>query len=257
MDLAIKGKVALVAGASSGLGLAAARALAAEGARVALAGRRTDVLDTEASALGDAIAVPMDLTDEESIVRGAARVRAALGPIGILVLNGGGPAPGTAADLDPGTARRDAELLLHGPMRLVRTCLPDMWEAGWGRVVAIGSSAVQQPIPALASSSVLRGALASYLKLLAEDVAPRGVTVNMVLPGRIATPRAVQLDQARAERENRDVADVRAASERTIPLGRYGTPEEFAAMVAFLCGEPASYVTGEQFRVDGGLVRVP
>jgi len=130
-----------------------------------------------------------------------------------------------------------------------------MRERGWGRVVAIGSSAVQQPIPGLATSSMYRAALASYLKLLAEECAVDGVTVNMVLPGRIATDRTAQLDAAAAERTDRSVAAVRAASEAAIPIRRYGTPEDFAAVAAFLCTDAARYVTGEQIRVDGGLVR--
>jgi 3-oxoacyl-[acyl-carrier protein] reductase len=255
MDLGLTGKVALVAGATSGLGLATARALAAEGAHVAFCGRREELALAEASRCQNAIGVGLDLMEEGSSAAATSRVVEQLGPIDILILNGGGPPSASAVDVDAEQGRRAAELLVHSQVTLVSQCLAGMRERQWGRVLAIGSSAVQQPIPTLATSSMFRAALAAYLKLLAEDVAADGVTVNMVHPGRIATDRIEQLDSLRAEKAGQALDEVRRASEGTIPMRRYGRPEELAAAVTFLCGEPASYITGEQLRVDGGLVR--
>jgi 3-oxoacyl-[acyl-carrier protein] reductase len=255
MDLKLSGRVALVAGATAGLGLAVGRALAGEGAAVALCGRRADLAQEQAAQLAAGIGVQLDVGDADSVSRAVRRVQAELGPVDIVVLNSGGPPASPAADLDLDAARSAAELLLFGPIRLVQACLPDMRSRRWGRMVAVGSSAVQQPIPGLTTSSMFRSALASYLKLLADEVAGDGVTVNMVLPGRIATDRVAALDAQQAERTRRPVAAVRQESEGSIPVGRYGSPEEFAAVVTFLCGDSARYVTGEQVRVDGGLLR--
>jgi 3-oxoacyl-[acyl-carrier protein] reductase len=254
MDLQIEGKVALVSGGTGGLGRAVAQALAGEGATVAVCGRRAQLADEQAAALPGAIGVQLDLTDPASIRAAVETVAVRLGPVDILVVNGGGPAPSGAATLDPDDLPAASLLLLDGPLRLIGACLPTMRERAWGRIVAVGSSAVQQPIPGLTTSSMYRTALAAYLKLLARETAGSGVTVNMVLPGRIDTDRVAQLDAKRAESTGTDVDDVRRSSEATIPVGRYGRPDEFAAMVTFLCGSPASYVTGEQLRVDGGLV---
>lgn len=254
MDLQIKGKVALASGGTGGLGQAVAQALAGEGVRVAVCGRRGQLAAEQAAALPGAIGVELDLTSPASVRAAVASVGEQLGPVDILVVNGGGPAPSGAVNLDPEDLPVASRLLLDGPLRLIGACLPSMRERAWGRIVAVGSSAVQQPIPGLTTSSMYRAALAAYLKLLAREVAGSGVTVNMVLPGRIDTDRVAQLDAKRAESTGADVGDVRRSSEATIPVGRYGRAEEFAAMVTFLCGSPASYVTGEQLRVDGGLV---
>jgi 3-oxoacyl-[acyl-carrier protein] reductase len=144
--------------------------------------------------------------------------------------------------------------LLYGHLGLVGATLPGMRERSWGRIVAIGSSAVQQPIPGLATSSMFRAALASYLKLLATEIAADGVTVNMVVPGRIHTDRVDELDRLRAVRTSTGFDEVQRSSRASIPAGRYGTPDELAAVVAFLAGPTAGYVTGEQIRVDGGLI---
>jgi 3-oxoacyl-[acyl-carrier protein] reductase len=248
-------RVALVAGGTSGLGLAIGRGLAEAGFAVALGGRRVELARREAEALPEALGVELDIVDSGSVAAAVAAARESLGPIDVVVLNGGGPPPSAATDLDLDAARAAAELLLHGPIGVLNHCLPSMRERSWGRVVAVGSSAVQQPIPGLATSSMYRTALASYLKLLAEECAPHGVTVNMVLPGRISTDRTAQLDAGAAQRTGRSVMEVRAASQATIPMRRYGTAAEFAAMGVFLCSDQARYVTGEQIRVDGGLVR--
>lgn len=255
MDLGITGRTALVLGATSGLGRAAAEGLAAEGAHVVVVGRRSELVAEVAGSLPSATGVVADLTEPGAPSRIVEEARAASGHVDVLVLNGGGPPPGSAEDLAEGDVDAAVALLVRPHVALVREVLPGMLERGWGRVVAIGSSGVQQPLPNLTSSNVGRAALAGYLKTLAGEVAGRGVTVNMVLPGRIDTDRVGQLDQAASERTGRTPQEVRTAAEGTIPVGRYGRPDEFGAMVTFLAGEPAGYVTGEQVRVDGGLVR--
>jgi 3-oxoacyl-[acyl-carrier protein] reductase len=254
MDLGLNGRVAIVLGSTSGLGRATAEALAAEGAHVVVVGRRAELVEELASSLPSATGVVADLQDAEAPARIAAAARDAYGHVDVLVLNGGGPKPGQAEELDADDVRGATDLLVAPHVAMVREVLPAMREAGWGRIVAIGSSGVQQPIPNLARSNVGRAALAAYLKSLAGDVARDGVTVNMVLPGRIDTARVTQLDQANAERAGSSAEEVRAASEQSIPAGRYGEPGEFASVVAFLSSDRASYVTGEQVRCDGGLV---
>lgn len=254
MRLGIEGRTAVVLGGTSGLGRAAAAALVEEGARVLVAGRDPD---KTARAAQEVAAVPLvvDLTSPEAadLVVGAA---ADLGAgVDILVLNGGGPPPGSAASLTGADVDEATALLVRTHVELVSRLLPGMRERGWGRIVAVGSSGVQQPIDNLARSNLGRAALAGYLKTLAAEVAADGVTVNMVLPGRIATDRLRSLDQGRAERTGLAVEEVSRASQATIPAGRYGRPEEFGAVVAFVASDRASYLTGEEIRVDGGLVR--
>jgi 3-oxoacyl-[acyl-carrier protein] reductase len=254
MDLDLDGRVALVCASTAGLGLASARALAAEGAHVVISGRRGDVAKAIAAQLPKASWVEIDLTEGGAADHLVAEATAQAGPIDILVLNGPGPAPGTAADLDPATAGGALEQLLLGHVRLVSKVLPGMRERGWGRIVAIGSSGVVEPLTHLALSNVGRSALAGYLKSLANEVAADGVTVNLVLPGRIATDRLISLDRAQSERSGKPVEQVQAAAEAAIPAGRYGTATEFGAVAAFLCGASAGYVTGGAIRCDGGLI---
>lgn len=255
MELGLAGRTALVPGATSGLGLAIARSLAAEGAHVVLAGRREQLVHEHAAALPSAIGVAADLTEAAGAARVVAAAEDRFGHVDVLVLNGGGPPPGTAAQLGADGAEAAARQLLLPHLRLLEAVLPGMRRRGWGRVIAVGSSGVQQPIDGLAASNVGRAALAGYLKTLAGEVASDGVTVNMVLPGRIDTDRVASLDRSAGERRGTGPEEARRASEATIPTGRYGTPEEFAAVVTFLAGAPAAYVTGAQVRCDGGLVR--
>ncbi len=254
MELGLSGKVALVLGSTSGLGRASAEALAAEGAHVVVVGRRAELVEQLAASLPSAHGVVADLTEDGAPARIVAEARDAVGEIDVLVLNGGGPKPGTADDFSAEHAQAAVDLLLKQHVALVGEVLPGMRQRGWGRVLAVGSSGVQQPIPTLTASNVGRAALAAYLKTLAGAVAADGVTVNMVLPGRIATDRLASLDQAAAERTGRSVEDTQAASQAAIPVGRYGDPAEYGAVVAFLASTQAAYVTGEQVRVDGGLV---
>ncbi|MGW0083104.1 SDR family oxidoreductase [Streptomyces sp. NPDC003393] len=255
MDLGIRGRIAVVAASTGGLGRAVAEALAAEGASVVVSGRRGDLAEKIAAGLPDAVGVQVDLTDPDGPQALVQAARQAYGDPDILVLNGPGPRPGTASALDTGDLAAAVDSLLLAQQRLVASALPAMRRRGWGRILAIGSSGIAEPLAGLALSNAGRAALAAYLKTLAGEVAADNVTVNLLLPGRIATDRVAVLDAARAEREQRPVAEVQAASRATIPAGRYGAPAEFGAVAAFLCGAPASYVTGTALRCDGGLVR--
>jgi 3-oxoacyl-[acyl-carrier protein] reductase len=256
MDLGISGRTALVCASTSGLGAATARALGAEGANVVVCGRRGELAKSIAAELPSAVGVTVDLTAPGGAEALLAEATDAFGQIDILVLNGPGPSPGTAASLDDEATARAVHDLLLVQQRLVNGVLPGMRERGWGRILAIASSGVVQPLPNLALSNIGRTALAAYLKSLSIDVAADGVTVNLLLPGRIATDRTTALDRAEAERSGRSEQEVRAASERGIPIGRYGRTDEFGAIAAFLCGAPASYLTGTAVRCDGGLVGV-
>jgi 3-oxoacyl-[acyl-carrier protein] reductase len=254
MDLMLKGRGALVLGATSGLGLAVAEGLAAEGARTAFTGRRGDVARRAAERYPGALGLELDVADRESARRAVAEVTEAFGAIDILVLNSGGPPPGTAAKLQPEDMADSLNTLLLGHIGIVQLVLPEMRRRKWGRIVAIGSSSVDAPIAGLVRSNAGRAALAGYLKTLAGEVAADGVTVNMVLPGRINTKRVAEIDNARARATSQDVAAVEAEAISAIPAARYGTPEEFANVAVFLCGEGAAYVTGTRIRVDGGTV---
>jgi 3-oxoacyl-[acyl-carrier protein] reductase len=255
MDTGLQGRTAIVPGSSSGLGLAVARALAGEGANVVLVGRRGELVQKEAAKLPSAVGVEADLADPDVPARLVAEAEQRFGPVDVLVLNGGGPPPGLAADFTPEQFATAVDLLVQPHLRLVAGVLPGMRERGYGRIVAVGSSGVQQPIDGLVASNAARAALAGYLKTLAGEVAADGVTVNMVLPGRIDTDRVAVLDRAVAERSGTTPDQQRARAEATIPAGRYGTPDEFAAVVTFLASAAASYVTGEQVRCDGGMIR--
>lgn len=254
MDLGLTGRTALVAGSTSGLGLAIGRALGREHANVVICGRRGSVATEQAAELPSAIGIRMDLADPATVDSALSQAASAFGNIDILVLNSGGPAPGPAAELKPEQMADSAQTLLLAQIALVSAALPAMRHRSWGRILAIGSSGVQQPIANLARSNVARAGLAAYLKTLAGEVAADGVTVNMIVPGRIDTDRVAALDAHRAERSGTGVASVRQQSERSIPAGRYGTPSEFADVAAFLCSDRASYITGSQIRVDGGLI---
>lgn len=254
MDLGIRGKVALVCASTAGLGLATARALAAEGAAVMITGRRGELAAQIASELPGAHGMGVDLTQPAAAEQTVAATMARFGRIDILVLNGPGPSPATARQLDAASAADAFRLLLATQVELVHRVLPGMRERGWGRIVAVGSSGMVAPLPNLAASNMGRSALAAYLKTLASEVAADGVTVNVVAPGRIATDRVASIDALAAERGGQSAEQVRQASEATIPVRRYGRPEEFGAVAAFLSSTLASYVTGTIVRCDGGLI---
>lgn len=250
MDLGLKGRKALVLGASRGLGRAIAAALAAEGATVYAAARNAERAD-----LADGIIpVTLDLSDRNSVDALTKRLISE-GGVDILVNNSGGPKPGPAAGQDASAWASAFEQMALSIFAITDALLPAMIERRWGRIITIGSSGVVQPIPNLALSNGVRGAISGWSKTLAAEVARHGVTVNMILPGRIETDRLLELDAAKAAKTGMSADAVRKASHDDIPAGRYGLPEEFAAVATFLASQQASYVTGAQMRVDGGLVR--
>lgn len=252
-------RVAVVGGATSGLGVASARALAGSGHDLLLWSRDQERLDAaaeELAALGGTVrTVAADAADPGAAAVVADAALDAFGRVDVLVLNAGGPPVARADEVTAEGLRAAFQLLAVTPVDLANRLLPQMRERGSGRVVAIMSSGVREPIDTLAYSNAGRAALAAWMKTLARTVADDGVTVNGVLPGRIATPRVASLDAAAAQRTGRDVEDVSRASAASIPAGRYGRPEELAAVVAFLASDAASYVTGTTIACDGGALR--
>ncbi|MEA2389285.1 MAG: 3-oxoacyl-[acyl-carrier protein] reductase [Thermoleophilaceae bacterium] len=247
MDLGLEGRVALVTGASKGLGRATAAMLAREGLRVAISSRSRERIDATATEIG-ARGFVHDSGDLDSAAALVESVEAELGAIDVLVANTGGPPPGA----DPlGFTREQWETayrnLVLAPMALIERVVPGMRERGFGRIVSIGSSAVREPIPSLMLSNAHRSGLLAALKTLAREVARDGVTINSVLPGRIATDRIVEMSGSR------EAADEAARAQ--VPTRRLGTAEEFGAVAAFLCSEQAAYVTGTAVLVDGGLTQ--
>lgn len=256
MDLNIKNKVALVLASSKGLGQAIAMSLAAEGVKVAVTGRNQADVDATVTKItaqgGSAYPLIWDLYDHDLIESKITEVEKQLGPIDILVNNTGGPPPTTAANQSSELWQQNFNHLVLSIIKITDRVLPGMKARGWGRIITSASSGVISPIPNLAISNTLRSALVGWSKTLSNEVAKNGITVNVILPGRIATARIGQLDQARAERENKTFEEVTRESVATIAMGRYGTPKEYGDVVAFIASDLASYMTGTLVRVDGG-----
>src|SRR5882757_9057481 len=253
MDLGLKRRRAVVTGASRGIGRAIASALAAEGADVIAAARNAQKLQELAlqPGTGTITAHVADMSREADIQGLAGE----LGKADILVFNTGGPPFGTAAEITDTAWIGQFEAMFLSAIRLTRLALPGMRARKYGRIMLVVSSGVIQPIPNLALSNALRSGLVGWAKTLASEVAADGVTVNCLAPGRIATDRIVEFDEARARREGITVEQAQKASTATIPAGRYGDADEFAAMAAFLASPRASYMTGGIIRIDGGMIR--
>lgn len=258
MDFGLKGKIALVTAASRGLGRAIAEKLAEEGARVAICSRDGERIQQAAAEIADAtgtdvVSFEADVSKSEDIERAVRETVSRWGKIDILLCNAGGPPGGKLESFDDAAWQKAFETNLLSVVRLIRATLPHMPEGG--RILAIASSSVKQPIPGLILSNTMRAGVAGLMKTLAEELGPRGILVNTVCPGRFDTDRVRELDRAKASARGIPVEEVRRSLEAEIPLGRYGRPEEFARVVAFLASEANTYVTGSTLLIDGGMVK--
>jgi len=260
MNLGLKNKVAMVGGASKGLGLAVARALAAEGALVSIASRDGEALNRAADTIeretgGQALAVPADLSKADAIAHWHASTIAQFGGVDLLFANTGGPPAGTALSIDDSGWQSAFELLLMSVVRTVRLVVPSMRARGGGAILIGTSSSVKEPVPILALSNVMRSGVTSLAKTLSFELAPDRIRVNTLIPGRIATDRLRQLDEISAKTSGLAVEEQQARNAASIPMGRYGAPDDFGRVGAFLLSEAASYITGTSVQVDGGLIK--
>jgi 3-oxoacyl-[acyl-carrier protein] reductase len=258
MNLGLQGKTALVLGGGGGLGRAIAKSLAAEGAKVAVADIDLAAAERAAqeiqSANAPSLAIAWDLADLSVIGQNVSAIENRLGPVDVLVNITGGPPPTPAMGQDPALWTKHFQAMVVSVIAITDRVLPGMKSRGWGRIITSTSSGVVAPIPNLGISNALRLSLVGWSKTLSREVARDGITANIVVPGRIATDRIRFLDEAKAKREGRPVEVVSAESTASIPIGRYGNPEEYADTVAFLASTRASYITGSVIRIDGGLI---
>lgn len=261
MELGLKGKRALVIGASQGLGKAIAQALIAEDCMVAIASRNKDSLQETAEEIlldhpqGEIFVHPVDVTDSSSINHLVNAVKGEFGGIDLLVTNAGGPPPGGFDQMTDELWQEAFTLNFLSVVRLIRATLPNMREQGYGRILNISSLSVRQPIPNLILSNAIRTGVVGLLKSLAMEVAEEGILIHNLAPGRISTTRIEQLDQALAKKQGMTVEDVRQEQASAIPLKRYGQPEEFAKTAVFLLSDACTYATGDTIFVDGGALR--
>ncbi len=260
MDLGLSDKRALVLGGTRGLGRGIAEALAAEGASVALSGRGAESVTAAAAEIAarhgtTAHGFAADLADAAAVAAMCEDVAGTLGGIDCLVLNSGGPPPGPLAETAAETWTAQFRAMALSQFDVANAFLPGMRTRGWGRILVTASSGSVQPIANLGISNVLRAGLATWVKTLSNELGADGVTVNQIQPGRIHTERVDEIDRSAALRLGKSIEEIAAASRATIPLGRYGRVEEYAAAAVFLLSERASYITGATLRVDGGYVK--
>jgi 3-oxoacyl-[acyl-carrier protein] reductase len=258
MELGIRGRNALVLGGGGGLGGAIAKALAVEGVKIAVADIDAEAVKRSADQIGahggEALGLVWDLSDLTVVDKNVSAIEGSFGPVDVLVNITGGPPPTPAAGQDPNLWSKHFAAMVLSVIAITDRVLPNMKARAWGRIITSTSSGVVAPIPNLGLSNSLRLSLVGWSKTLAREVARDGITANVILPGRIATERIRFLDEAKARREGRPVDAVTAESTGSIPIGRYGKPEEYADAVAFLASDRASYITGSVMRVDGGLI---
>ena len=256
MDLGLTGKVAMVAGASRGLGFAVAEALAREGARVSIASRDEHAIQAAAARLGgEALGVAVDVKSAEAIARWTAETERRFGGVDLLFTNSGGPPAGAAIAQDDAVWQEAADLLLFSVLRMVRAAVPIMQRRGRGAILMSTSSSVKEPIQNLGLSTVLRASVSALAKTLALELAPANIRVNQIIPGRIDTDRLKQLDQISGTRQGISAEQAKQKSIATIPMSRYGDTTEFGRVAAFLLSDAASYMTGATVQVDGGMIK--
>lgn len=259
MDLGIKGRVAMVAAASKGLGRAVAEALAKEGCRLSICSRSTDNLDEARqsieSAGGEVLAMACDVSSPADLERWVEATIATFGKVDILVTNTGGPPAAKFMQLTEEQWRSGIDSTLMNVVRLSRLVIPDMQSRNWGRIVNITSLVAKQPLDLLTISSTLRAGLSGLTKTLSDQVAKDNILVNAVLPGHILTDRQVHLNEIRSKEQGISIEEYAKKVEQSIPMARFGRPEEIGNAVTFLCSERASYITGVSVQVDGGIIR--
>jgi 3-oxoacyl-[acyl-carrier protein] reductase len=260
MDLGLRGKVAMVAASSKGLGFGIARELAREGALVSIGSRTESDVHEAAETLiqetdGDVLANVLDAANPGSIIQWLEKTTDEFGGVELLVVNAGGPPAGKFDDFADSDWQAAFELTLMSAVRMIRAVLPSMREAGAGSILTLTSSSVKEPIDFLLLSNVMRSGVTSLAKSLSHQLASENIRVNNLMPGRIATDRVRSLDQMNAEARGISVEEVQAANELGIPLRRYGTIEEFGRLGAFLLSDAASYITGQTIAVDGGSIK--
>jgi 3-oxoacyl-[acyl-carrier protein] reductase len=260
VDLGLRGKIAIVAASSKGLGRAIAEELAAEGANLVMCARGEDALRVTADSVRksfgvDVVEIAADVSQQSGIDLIAKTALDAFGRVDVLVTNSGGPPSGSFDSFTPESWESATRLLLYSAVGLTRAVLPGMKERRWGRILNVTSIAVKQPIDGLMLSNSLRAAVTGFARTLASEVASFNITVNNLMPGYTRTDRVEQLARASSEKTGASLKESYARWEKEIPMGRLGEPREFAAVAAFLASERASYITGSSIAVDGGWIR--